>query len=264
MNIFLSAFLVISSLLFVFTIFNGIGISMIFNLDAFLIVIGGTTIAMFLGFPVNRIRITVNEIIDAFSIQRTRDSVIEDILVVSRMYGKTNIRDLENRIKYFDDNFLKMGANLLINDHSRKELKNIMEREMMLRLINFNFSQNVLRTVARLAPSFGLAGTIISLIKMFKHLVSIEAITPMMAVALMSTFYGIIIANLFMLPLCAKLREKAIESESIMTITIEGILIIRNNEHPLKIEEKIKEYKEIDDAYQPAENNPLVANKGAV
>ena len=264
MNIFLSAFLVISSLLFVFTIFNGIGISMIFNLDAFLIVIGGTTIAMFLGFPVNRIRITANEIIDAFSIQRSRDSVIEDILVVSRMYGKTDIRTLENRIKYFDDSFLKMGANLLINDHSRKELKNIMEREMMLRLINFNFSQNVLRTVARLAPSFGLAGTIISLIKMFKHLVSIEAITPMMAVALMSTFYGIIIANLFMLPLCAKRREKAIESESIMTITIEGILLIRNNEHPLKIEEKIREYKEIDDAYLPAENNPLVANKGAV
>ena len=264
MNIFLSAFLVISSLLFVFTIFNGIGISMIFNLDAFLIVIGGTTIAMFLGFPVNRIRITVNEIIDAFSIQRSRDSVIEDILVVSRMYGKTNIRTLENRIKYFDDNFLKMGANLLINDHSRKELKNIMEREMMLRLINFNFSQNVLRTVARLAPSFGLAGTVISLIKMFKHLESIEMITPMMAVALMSTFYGIIIANLFMLPLCAKLREKAIESESTMTITIEGILLIRNNEHPLKIEEKIKEYKEIDDAYMPTANNPLVANKGAV
>ncbi len=264
MNIFLSAFLVISSLLFVFTIFNGIGISMIFNLDAFLIVIGGTTIAMFLGFPVNRIRITVNEIIDAFSIQRTRDSVIEDILVVSRMYGKTNIRTLENRIKYFDDNFLKMGANLLINDHSGKELKNIMEREMMLRLINFNFSQNVLRTVARLAPAFGLAGTVISLIKMFKHLVSIDAITPMMGVALMSTFYGIIIANLFMLPLCAKLREKAIESESIMTITIEGILLIRNNEHPLKIEEKIREYKEIDDAYQPAANNPLVASKGAV
>jgi chemotaxis protein MotA len=237
---------------------------MIFNLDAFLIVIGGTTIAMFLGFPVNRIRITVNEIIDAFSIQRNRDSVIEDILVVSRMYGKTNIRTLENRIKYFDDNFLKMGATLLINDHSRKELKNIMEREMMLRLINFNFSQNVLRTVARLAPSFGLAGTVISLIKMFKHLESIEAITPMMAVALMSTFYGIIIANLFMLPLCAKLREKAIESESIMTITIEGILLIRNHEHPLKIEEKIREYKEIDDAYQPAANNPLVASKGTV
>jgi chemotaxis protein MotA len=262
MNILLSVFLAICSLLFIFTIFNGIGISMIFNLDAFLIVIGGTTIAMFLGFPVNRIRITVNEIIDAFSIQRNRDSVIDDILVVSRMYGKTDIRTLENRIRSFDDNFLKMGATLLINDHSKKELKNIMEREMMLRLINFNFSQNLLRTVARLAPSFGLAGTVISLIKMFKHLESVEAIAPMMAVALMSTFYGIIIANLFMLPLCAKLKEKAIESESVMTITIEGILLIRNNEHPLKIEEKIKEYKEIDDAYQPAANNTLVVNKG--
>ena len=264
MNIILGTVFVVCSLSFIFAVFNGIGISMIFNRDAFIIVIGGTTIAMFLGFPVNRIRITLKEIADAFTVQRKRNSIIEDLLEISRMYGNTNIRTLENRIKGFNDSFLKMGGNLLINDHGRKDLKNIMEREMMLRLINFNFSQNLMRTIARLAPSFGLAGTVISLIKMFKHLDSIDAIAPMMAVALMSTFYGVIIANLFMLPLCAKLKEKAIESEFIMTITIEGILLIHNNEHPLKIEEKIKEYREIDNAGLPELNSTLAVNKGAV
>jgi chemotaxis protein MotA len=161
---------------------------------------------------------------------------------------RTNIRNLENKMKGIDDDFLRLGLKLLINNYGGREIKNIMEREMIHRIINRSFSQNLLKTVARLTPSFGLAGTVISLIKMFKHLETIDAIAPMMAVALMSTFYGVIIANLVMLPLCAKLKEKAIESEAIMNITIEGILAINNMEHPLKIEERIggcREHKTI-------------------
>ena len=262
MNLALSVVFVICLTSFGLTVFRGIGLSMIFNLDAFLIVVGGTAVALFLGFPAGRIRNTAYDVVNAFSPQRDREAVIEDILEVSRMYLKTDIRTLENRIRNFNDNFLKFGINLLINNHRSKEIKSIMEREMTLKIINFNFSQNLLKTVARLAPSFGLAGTVISLIKMFKHLDSIESIAPMMAVALMSTFYGVIISNLFMLPLCAKLKEKAIESESVMSITIEGILLIRNMEHPLKIEERIREYREINDVYQPAINGTLMVNKG--
>ena len=122
----------------------------------------------------------------------------------------------ENRMSTVDDHFLKIGVNLLINNHSDTEIRNTMEREVMLRVISSNFSLNVLKTIARLTPSFGLAGTVISLIKMFNHLDSIDSIAPMMAVALMSTFYGVIIANLFMMPLNAKLKERAILSEASM------------------------------------------------
>jgi len=239
MNLSIAAALVMGIVLLALTVFRDIGATMIFNVDAFSIVIGGTAVAMFVGFPVQRIRDTFQDIVNSFSDQRKRDDIIRDILEISRMHRRADIRNLESRIQGMDDNFLRLGANLLINDHEQKEIITILEREMMLRRINCNLSQNVLKTIARLTPSFGLAGTVISLIKMFKHLESVDSIAPLMAVALMSTFYGVIIANLFMLPLCAKLKEKAIMDETNMHITIEGILAIKNREHPLKIEESL-------------------------
>ncbi len=228
----------------VLTVFRDIGISMIFNLDAFLIVIGGTIIALFVGFPAERIRNTINDVINSYKNRTDRDVITGNILEISRMYMKTNIRSLEEKMKNIDDDFLKLGLKLLINDYGSHDIRNIMEREMMIRIINRNFSLNLLRTVARLTPSFGLAGTVISLIKMFRHLDSVDAIAPMMSVALMSTFYGIIIANVIMLPLCAKLKEEAIESEAIMNICIDGILAIKHMEHPLRIEERIRGFRE--------------------
>jgi len=209
-----------------------------------LIVTGGTVIALFVGFPLERIRNTVHDIIKAYSGLKGRDSVVKDILDISRTYMRTSIRDLENKVKGIDDDFLRLGAKLLINNYGDHDIKSILEREMTIRLVDRNFSQNLLKTIARLAPSFGLAGTVISLIKMFKHMESVDTIAPMMAVALMSTFYGVIISNLIMLPLCAKLKEQAIESELTMNITIEGILAIRNMEHPLKIEQRIRGCRE--------------------
>lgn len=240
MNVILGAVVIIGVMSFAMTVFRDIGISMIFNLDAFLIVVGGTVIALSVGFPFKRVRNTVYDIINAYTNKRDRDAVIKDILEISKMYRRTDIRTLEKKMESLDDNFLALGVKLLINDYEDREIRDIMEREAMLRIVNSNFSRNLLKTIARLTPSFGLAGTVISLIKMFKHLESVDAIAPMMAVALMSTFYGVIIANLIMLPFCAKLREEAIESEAIMNITVEGILAINKLEHPLKIEERIR------------------------
>ena len=218
MNIVLGLALAVGIMSFALTIFRDIGTSMIFNSDAFMIVIGGTTIAMFIGFPVQRLRHTLRDIMATFTEQRSREEVIRDILEVARMYRRTDVRSIENRMSTVNDHFLRMGVNLLINNHSSEEIRNTMEREMMLRVINSNFSQNVIKTIARLTPSFGLAGTVISLIKMFRHLDSIESIAPMMAVALMSTFYGVIAANLFMMPLNAKVNERAILSEASMPV----------------------------------------------
>ncbi len=250
MNIITGMALIIGIMVFALTVLRDIGTSMIFNFDAFMIVIGGTTIAMFIGFPVQRLRYAFYDIMATFTEQRSREEVIRDILDIARMYRRTDVRSIENRMNAVDDHFLRMGVSLLINNHSNGEIRSTMEREMMLKVINSNFSQNVIKTIARLTPSFGLAGTVISLIKMFRHLDSIESIAPMMAVALMSTFYGVIIANLFMMPLNAKVRERAILSEASMHLTIEGIMLIKKMEHPLRIEEKLGGYQVIDESAQ--------------
>jgi chemotaxis protein MotA len=263
MNAMLVITLIIALMLFAFTVFKDIGLSMIFNPDALMIVGGGTIVAVFLGFPFKRIKSTMYDIVNAFRPQRNRNEMAKDILEVARIYRRTDIRGLENRTKTLKDDFLKLGVSLLINHQSNEDIRNIMEREMMIRIMDDNFSQNVLKTVARLTPSFGLAGTVISLIKMFKDMQSIDAIAPLMAVAMMSTFYGVIISNLFMLPLCAKLKERAILSEALMHITIESIEAINNMEHPLRIEERINGYSNIEDMCPSGMSSTLALTKNA-
>ncbi len=243
MNIFLVVSFSIILISFVFTVFRDIGITMIINPDALSIVLGGTFLALLVGFPVERLRNTYYDVVNTFTKQRDKETVIKDIVEVSRIYRKDSIKNLEKRMEKVDDDFLKLGVNLLINNHDKQEIKDIMGREMMLRIMDYNFSQNVLKTVARLTPSLGLAGTVISLVKMFRHFESFDAIAPYMAMALMSTLYGVIIANLIMLPLSAKLREKTILSETIMKITIDGMLAINNKENPMKVEDKISGYQ---------------------
>ncbi len=248
MNILFSCIIVMGVMSVALAILRGIDVNMIFNPDALLIVVGGTVIALFVGFPFKRVRDTARDIIDAFREGSNRETITGDILDIARIYRRANIKALEDWIKKKRGNdFLRLGIGLLINHHRSVDIRNIMEREMSFRIVNYNFNQNMLKTIARLTPSLGLAGTVISLIKMFKNLQSVDAIAPLMAAALMSTFYGVMISNMFILPLYAKLKERAVFSETLMSIIIEGIVAINDHEHPFEIEEKIKGYEAVKD-----------------
>lgn len=239
MNLLITLTVSVGIFFFMLPIVRNAGLEMFFNLDALLIIGSGTLIGLLVGFPAKRIKAVFIHLKEAFQDHQDRASLLKSILTLAGIYRKGNIRELEHRLGEIKDDFLRLGIHLMINQHPIEEIKNILEREMAIRIVNYNLSQNILKTLARLTPALGLAGTIISLIKMFDHFQSVETMTPMMAVALMSTFYGVIIANLIMLPLSSKLKEKAILSESLMTMTIEGLTAINEREHPLKIEEKL-------------------------
>jgi chemotaxis protein MotA len=239
MNPLITLILSLGIFFFILPIIRNTGAEMFFNVDALMIIGSGTLIGLFVGFPAQRIKTAFLHVKESFRDRGDRTSLLKEILLMAGIYKRGNIRELERRQGEIKDDFFRMGMHLLINQHPLEEIKNVLEREMALRMVNQNLSQNILKTLARLTPALGLAGTIISLIKMFDHFQSIETMTPMMAVALMSTFYGVIIANLIMLPLSSKLKEKAILSESLMAMTIEGLASISEREHPLKIEEKL-------------------------
>jgi len=247
MNSIITGIFIIALTLFSTTVFRDIGMLAAFNTDALAVVIGGTIVAVFLGFPVTRLKKTFVDISDSFRSQPDRLALSKEILEIARASRRADIRGLERHALRIKDNFLRQGVNLLLTSKSHEEIRNILEKEMAMRIMDFNLSQNVLKTIARLTPSFGLAGTVISLINMFKNMQSIDAMAPLMAMAMMSTFYGVIISNLFMLPLCAKLEERAIQTESLMHSIIEGILSIYDREHPLLIAEMINGYRDMKD-----------------
>lgn len=263
MNIIIKILIVASISAFVSIIFRGVGLDMILNPDALLVVVGGAVIAVLVGFPFERIRGVIYDVIGTFTAKRNREEIIDDIISIARIYRKADIRTLENKANKTTDSILKLGINLLINHHRSEDIKNIMEREIALRSMDHNLSQNVLKTIARLTPSLGLAGTVISLIKMFKSFQSVDAMSALMAISLMSTFYGVVISNVLVLPLYAKLKEHAIFSETLMTMTVEGIVAINNMEHPAKIEERLRGHEWITEQGLSLAGGALTAAKSA-
>ncbi len=244
MSFVVSGLFVVCLLAVVSTVFKDIGIDVLFNLDAFFIVIGGTVTALFIGFPVKRIKATVRDVVNTFQGGSSRKDIVKEIVEIARIQRKFDLKKLENRSVLTEDPFLRLGVNLLLNRYNNEEIRNIMERELAIRIANLNLSQNVIMTMARLAPSFGLAGTVIGLIKIFKHFQSFETVVPVMATALMSTFYGVVIANLILLPLSSKIKERVILCEEMMQTMIEGIIAINNGEYPLRIEERLLGYSD--------------------
>jgi chemotaxis protein MotA len=242
----ISALVIISGIAGVaFSVARGIGADIFFNVDAIIIVLGGTVVATLIGYPLKRIREALREVAASFGRKNDREDLIEYILALSIIHRRGGIRDLEDRLDEIADGFLRFGINLIVNGYKESEIRHAMEREMSLRVVSYNFTQNVLRSIAKVTPALGLAGTVISLIKMFKSIDTVENLMPLMAVALMSTFYGVVISNLFVLPICAKLSERSIYEETLMSMSIDGAVAIYKSENPLKIEDRLKRYHEV-------------------
>lgn len=240
MNILVAALALLIVLVLILTAFKDVGAGVLFNWEALVIIFGGTAVGLMIGYPIDKLKATFRAVLDSFKVEFEREKTIENILTVSRLYRKSEVRSLERMAGCIDDSMMRLGINLLINYHRSEDIRAIMEREMSSRLMTLQGYQNVLRTAARLAPSLGLAGTVISLIKMFGQMGTAESMMPLMAVALMSTFYGVIISNLIFMPLNAKLRDTTDSLEEEFWLTIEGIAAIHNGEHPLRIEERLR------------------------
>jgi chemotaxis protein MotA len=250
MYIIMTFIFIVALSMFFTTVFTNVGLATIFNTDALMIVVGGTVIAVFLGFPASRLKKTVLDVLDTYRPLPDRQDLAKEMLELARSSRRADIHGLEKKIRTIKDDFLRLGMNLLITHRASSDIRAAMEREMAMRVMDFQLSQNVLRAIARLTPSFGLAGTVISLIRIFNTSQSIDDVTTLMAVAMMSTFYGVIISNLFMLPLCAKLEERALLTEEHMYSIMEGVVAMNDLQNPMHIEERISgryEYDEIPD-----------------
>lgn len=239
MNLIIGAFLMSGMTILVALMFRDSILSLL-NLDALLIVLGGSLCAAFIGFPLSKIRCAAVHVTETFRDHRERVALVGKITGVARTLRKADIRAAERQIENINDDFLRFGLDLLVNNTREEDIRQSMEREMALRMVQYHSSQNVLRTMARLTPAFGLVGTVLSLIRMFGSVQSFDGLAPHMAGALMSTLYGVVISNLFMLPLSARVADRAVVSEIHMNMALEGVLAIHNQEHPMKIEEKLQ------------------------
>ncbi len=235
----ISVFL-LSILSFLLSLFRGLETNMVFYLDALMIANGGTILAIFVSYPFKRIKRIIHLLTESFKGGSGREKLINEILRVSGTYRTEGIIELEKSLKNINNDFLRFGVSLIVNSNRNGDIRNIMEREMASKISEYVSGRHMLKTAAVTITSLGIAGTVLCVIKIFLNSISPESMTTFTAVSLISAFYGIVISNIFLLPLAERLRERSMSKEIEMDIIIEGVVAVNNLDHPLKVEEMIR------------------------
>ena len=167
---------------------------------------------------------------------------IKKIIELSNVARKEGLLALEEASAELDDAFLRKGVLLIVDGTDPELVRGILETEMSS--IDDRHKKNISfwTDLGGFGPAWGMIGTLIGLVNMLKQLSDPDSIGPQMAVALLTTLYGSLIANWMCIPLAYKLKANDALETMMREITIEGLLSIQAGENPRVIEEKLKSF----------------------
>ena len=142
----------------------------------------------------------------------------------------------QNEKAKLDNRFLKNGIAMIVDWYNAKEIYELMERELNSLMDRHNAGQKFLRAMAVQSPVFGMTVTLISLIQILMHIDDPSTIGPAVATALMTTFYGLILANLLLIPLATKLSHRTESEEKLFRAIRVGAIGIHDLANPQRIQ----------------------------
>ncbi|MCF7802847.1 MAG: flagellar motor protein [Candidatus Marinimicrobia bacterium] len=226
-----------------FSIFNGGGGSTFLEINSLLIVLGGTLSATFINFKIKDVLGVFTVVKNAFANQEVvYHQILEEMVNLSMIARREGILAIENAAEDLDDEFMKRGLLLSVDGLEPEMIRNIMESEVNSLEERHGRGQQIMKSMGTYAPAFGMIGTLIGLIKMLQTLDDPTQIGAGMAVALVTTFYGALLANLLFLPIAGKLETLSEAEVGQREMIIEGILSIQSGENPRVIEQKLNTY----------------------
>jgi chemotaxis protein MotA len=204
---------------------SGGDIMLFVNIPSVLIVVGGT-------FMVTLMQVSLKDFLGSFSIgmkaffYKTDDAqqLIEEAVVLADVARKNGLLALEGQ--EIGNDFLKTGIGLCVDGHDPALVQRMLDKDISLTIQRHEVGQTMFRNMATMAPAMGMIGTLVGLVQMLANMSDPASIGPAMAVALLTTLYGAIIANAFATPMAEKLsRASALEkvNKLLITETISGI-----------------------------------------
>lgn len=170
------------------------------------------------------------------------ENLIKSIIDLANIARKEGLLALEEAANNLQDDFLQRGINLIVDGTDPELVRNIMETELSFIEERHDGNRSVFEFMANIGPAFGMIGTLIGLINMLASLDDPSTVGPNMAVAIITTFYGSLIANVFCNPVVSKLKVRSSEEILMKEVMLEGILSIQAGENPRIIEEKLKAF----------------------
>lgn len=222
---------------------GGTGIGAFLDAPSAIIVLGGSFAALFVCYPMNKV-LTIGSIFQkTISMNNLgAQSIIDKIIELANIARREGLLALEEAVDQVNDAFLKKGVMLIVDGTDPELVKHILETEISFMEARHSEGKGMMDALGSLAPAFGMVGTLVGLVAMLKNLSDPDSIGPSMAVALITTFYGSLFANLIFIPMATKLSLKTKEEVAVREIMVEGLLSIQAGENPRIIEEKLKAF----------------------
>jgi len=231
-------------------------IAWFWNFNSVLIVLGGTFAATMVNLPLKAVTNVFNILKNVF---RAEDydytGIIEEVVDKATKARKDGLLSLEADLSGMKDGFFKNGIELAINEKDTKRLRTFLNLEMNNIQSRHIAGQELFLYMASYAPAFGMLGTVLGLIIMMMNFTTgsgdidlganysvadrFSELLRGMGLALITTFYGVFMANMIFLPIGGKLKRRSENEMMLKNIVVEGIISIHAREHPILIREKL-------------------------
>lgn len=233
--------LVLGIVLILTAIFLGGSITAFIDVPSVLIVVGGTVAATLIRFTLPDVINSISVAMKAFFAKtQPPEEIIQELVTLSNIARKEGLLKLEKQP--VSDPFLKKAIMYCVDGHEADFIEEVLNKEIDLTLERHGLGQNIFAAMGDAAPAFGMIGTLVGLVNMLGNMKDPASIGPSMAVALLTTLYGAIIANLIVLPISDKLKRRSQEEELNKKLVVEGVLGLQKGLNPRVLEELLKTF----------------------
>ena len=223
------------------SIFLGGSAGTFVNTPSLLVVLGGTVLVTMMKFSLGKFLGAASIAVKAFLYRpmKPEDLIAEavDLAKTARQGGLLALEDREIK-----DEFMKNGLTLLIDGHPAETVKLMLQKDLAQTIKRHSNGQDIFKAIGDVGPAMGMIGTLIGLVQMLSNMDDPKMIGPAMAVALLTTLYGAILANMFALPIADKLAVRSSEESNNKTLIIDALLAIQGGQNPRVIESMLEAY----------------------
>lgn len=222
---------------------GGTPIMSFIDVGSVVIVIGGGIAATFVNYPLEDM-LGIGKVFSKAlkNPEFNTGQIIDKVIELANVARREGLLALEEAVDGVNDDFLKNGVMLIVDGTDPETVKAILETELVNMLDRHANGKGIFDALGSLMPAFGMIGTLVGLVAMLQNLSDPAAIGPAMAVALLTTFYGSLFANLIWIPIGGKLKIKSDVEALVKQVMIEGLLSIQAGENPRAIEQKLKAF----------------------
>jgi Flagellar motor component len=221
-------------------IFTGTGWTKFLDPASLLVVLGGTTAAVTVSRSFSELRTFITQIQDIFTFARpSLQRHVDQLTNFGRIARREGVLALDRRLSEVDNDLLRFGLELTVDGMEADEIREMINQRMAERRQKRQLTPKVLTTAGTYSPAFGMIGTLVGLIQMLQNLEDPSKIGAGMSTALVTTFYGAVLANLVFLPLSNRARAQNQLQAKVEYIVREGTVAIARGESPRMIEQRL-------------------------